>query len=339
MAAHGNEQLSAYLDGELTDAEAAELEQQLRNDPRLRAELEDLRHVQDLLRTHGPRQAPPDFFDKVMAITEPEPLPNRVVWSWLRRPLGIPVETLAVAAAALLVVLFGVQYGAPLVSAPAVDKKLDAAVPEDEAPAAMAPVASAPRPTAEGTSTATKDEMAQRLDVAQEPQLSLPEGKGGAATAPPEAPAEAKNTYEAQAPAKAGETLPVIAGEAANTVAAEPSGTADASGTTTYRFVLTRRDVETLQALQRLATRYDGYLVNEVGTVIVAPDAASLSSTVYLKVPAKHFAALHEALRKLPVMMVSGPGEDTMFKGDVWVRFDMPEAGGEPNAAPSKMKK
>jgi anti-sigma factor RsiW len=49
-----HDQLSAYLDGELSHAEAAEIAQRLQADPALRAELEAVRGAVSLLRTHGP---------------------------------------------------------------------------------------------------------------------------------------------------------------------------------------------------------------------------------------------------------------------------------------------
>lgn len=105
-----NEQLSAYLDGELEEAEVAEIEAQLAADPALREELEMLRDATDFLRTHGPVQAPPTLYGKVMRAVEDEPMPGSW-WCWLRRPFGLPVEGLAVAAAALVVLVFALDLG------------------------------------------------------------------------------------------------------------------------------------------------------------------------------------------------------------------------------------
>jgi hypothetical protein len=100
--ATANEQLSAYLDGELTDAEVAELEHRLARDPTLRAELEGLRAAVDLLRTHGPATAPPALYGDVLRAVEDEPMPGGA-WRWLLRPFGLPLSGLAVAAAAVAV--------------------------------------------------------------------------------------------------------------------------------------------------------------------------------------------------------------------------------------------
>ncbi|MCK6506207.1 sigma-E factor negative regulatory protein [Myxococcota bacterium] len=97
--------LSAYLDGSLSDGETAEVDAALADDPELRRELEDMRRAVDLLRIHGPAQAPAGFHARVMARVDAEPPPGRVVSLW-RRTLGrVPVEALALAAAAVIVVL------------------------------------------------------------------------------------------------------------------------------------------------------------------------------------------------------------------------------------------
>lgn len=96
-----DERLTAYLDGELSPAEVAALEADLERDPALRAELDALTSVSAFLADNLPMAAPPDFLDDVLAATAGE---NVVQLAWYRRPFGIPLEGLAVAAAALLVV-------------------------------------------------------------------------------------------------------------------------------------------------------------------------------------------------------------------------------------------
>ncbi|MFK7929260.1 MAG: sigma-E factor negative regulatory protein [Myxococcota bacterium] len=96
------EQLSAYLDGELTDAEITELEHRLAQDPALRDELDQLRGAIDLLRTHGPAQTPPSLYGDILAAVADEPMPGGF-WTWLQRPFGLPLPALAVAFVAVLV--------------------------------------------------------------------------------------------------------------------------------------------------------------------------------------------------------------------------------------------
>jgi len=108
---HSSENLSAYLDGELSDSEARALEAQLAQDPTLMAELNELKDVQDYIRSHGPIQAPPGFYAKVLSTVEQEPI-QASWWSWLSRPFGLPVQGLAVAAVAALVLLLAIPFGA-----------------------------------------------------------------------------------------------------------------------------------------------------------------------------------------------------------------------------------
>ena len=64
------EQLSAYLDGELTADEALDLEAALQTDEVLQAELESLRQTRQLLRQLPPETAPDHFAHGVMARAE-----------------------------------------------------------------------------------------------------------------------------------------------------------------------------------------------------------------------------------------------------------------------------
>jgi len=105
-----NESLSAYLDGELNEAEAAALEAELDANAELRAELDSIEGVVKLLRNHGSVSAPDDFHAKVMAAAEAE-APVVTWWAWLRRPFGIPMEGLAVAVAAAAVLFLAVPKG------------------------------------------------------------------------------------------------------------------------------------------------------------------------------------------------------------------------------------
>ena len=101
--AAANELLSAYLDGELSEVESAEVEQQLQSDHEMRQDLETLRDVVSFLQTHGPVKAPPSFFHDVLEAVEQEPMPQAWWWAWLRKPFGLPIEGLAVAVAAAVV--------------------------------------------------------------------------------------------------------------------------------------------------------------------------------------------------------------------------------------------
>lgn len=97
--------LSAYLDGSLDPSEAALVETALAQDPALAREYEQLRRAVALLRQLGPAPAPEGFHARVLAEVRKEPPPAKIISIW-RRTLGrLPVEALALAAAALIVVL------------------------------------------------------------------------------------------------------------------------------------------------------------------------------------------------------------------------------------------
>jgi len=59
--------LSAYLDGELTDTEHAEVEARLAESPDWRAELDEVRGARTMLRAVAQRDAPEGFWDAVLA--------------------------------------------------------------------------------------------------------------------------------------------------------------------------------------------------------------------------------------------------------------------------------
>ncbi|MFH1469501.1 MAG: sigma-E factor negative regulatory protein [Pseudomonadota bacterium] len=97
--------LSAYLDGELTDAEMAEVARALEEQPELRQAFEELKAAVDLLHRHGPVQAPARLHAAIMREVEAEPTRR----PWLERLLGplgrYPAQTLGVAVVAAVVLL------------------------------------------------------------------------------------------------------------------------------------------------------------------------------------------------------------------------------------------
>jgi len=97
--------LSAYIDGELSSPEMAEMDRALRENPQLRQEYERLLATVEFVRSVGPVEAPPDFHSAVLARTASEAVPG----GWWRRVhgffSGIPMETVAVAMAAVLVTI------------------------------------------------------------------------------------------------------------------------------------------------------------------------------------------------------------------------------------------
>ena len=102
-----NEQLSAYLDGELSTPESMQLERQLERDPELRAELNSLRDAMDFTQLHGPLQAPTNLLAHVLEAVKDEPMPTSW-WQWFNRPFGLPIQGIAVAAVAAVVLFIAI---------------------------------------------------------------------------------------------------------------------------------------------------------------------------------------------------------------------------------------
>lgn len=112
--------LSAWLDGELSEEAQARLEEELARNPQRKADLDELESVVAFVRAQGPAHAPPDFTARLLQRIDQEEAPRSRSWRdgsgdggrrgvWWRRPLGIPLEGwavgLAAAAAVLLIVL------------------------------------------------------------------------------------------------------------------------------------------------------------------------------------------------------------------------------------------
>ncbi len=128
------EQLCAWMDGELPADEARFLQRRLQNDPALRAQWERWQLASACLRGQPVRTMPADLCDRVAAAIESEPEPaRRPRWPWLAATAA------ALLVAALLPSLslrdpgqFDLAPGATLAEAPA------------PAPAALEPAAPAP---------------------------------------------------------------------------------------------------------------------------------------------------------------------------------------------------
>jgi negative regulator of sigma E activity len=121
-----DEALQDYVDGRLGDAERAELERRLADDPELRGRLEDYRAIRGALR-EAPPDLPPGFYTRARARFEEAQRPQRRAWF---RPLSW--ESLGVAAAAFLIAaLFLPSW---LQDEPAIAPASRQALPEDAVP-------------------------------------------------------------------------------------------------------------------------------------------------------------------------------------------------------------
>ena len=106
---HIQQQLSAYIDGELNAADAAAVEQALAGEPELARELERLKTTRELLRRLPFEHAPEDFASRVLAQTERRHLVHpqtvgRQGINWLRYSLIAAVALIAVSVAMVTVV-------------------------------------------------------------------------------------------------------------------------------------------------------------------------------------------------------------------------------------------
>lgn len=114
-APEDDDRLSAYLDGELDELTTHRLERELAQDPDLRAHLDVLRRQRALVLRHAPLRAPAHLQDRILDALDDE-LAEGGGGSgppWWRRPFGVPVEALAVAAAAVLVLWVSLPAGDP----------------------------------------------------------------------------------------------------------------------------------------------------------------------------------------------------------------------------------
>jgi len=100
------EQLSAYLDGQLKDSEAAKLESLLKTNPELASLLEELRQSKAILRQLPQRRAPRNFTLTPKMVGQKPPLPG--TYPLFRFATGL--------ATILLIFSFAANYALPSLS-------------------------------------------------------------------------------------------------------------------------------------------------------------------------------------------------------------------------------
>lgn len=295
---NASEQLSAYLDGELTEVERDELEAELARDPALRAQLTEFERVVEFLRVHGPVQAPDDFHQAVLDAVEGEAMPGGW-WAWLRRPFGIPIEGLAIAAAAAAVLLLAL----PVVNT--------------GGSGAMRDLVGDPR------GYVAKDEIPSLVPAASEPPAA-----GKTLARPPE---EARPEPEEAAPPPAGTKAPPEPSTVEPTPVAG-TGEAEPLRGPGYRYTVLTTDPEALLALHRIAARYRGEVLDAEGRP--TKGATGTTGTWLVELPSSELAAFGDALRGLG--RVQEVADDRMYtSGRVRVQVDLQQAGRARKRAPS----
>ena len=96
--------LSAYIDGELSESEMAEVERAIRENPTVRAEYSRMMNAIELVRNQGVVEVPQGFRARLDARLAVERMPQ-ARWRWIPSPLRrMPLEAFGLACAALLVV-------------------------------------------------------------------------------------------------------------------------------------------------------------------------------------------------------------------------------------------
>ena len=176
-----DELLSAYLDGELNEAEQARLEQQLAADPELQSELDALRRTVEMVRDLPVQPIPRNFILPQSVATRSRSAPAvRPRHRW-----AAPILT---AATSLVSLLFAIVLAGDLLLAPG-------AMRMASMPAADEEKLSAPQPVIEGVEIEKEAEKDESADFAASP---LPEAANdaGETLPPPVAAAEVEPTFE-----------------------------------------------------------------------------------------------------------------------------------------------
>ncbi len=328
-----NEDLSAYLDGELPPEASASVERALSSDPTLQAELEQLRLVRSMLSKHGRVEAPFGFKARVLAAVAEEPAPTPTWKVWLRRPFGIPIEGFAVALAALLVVVVvgnreqagdGVQgnnFDAPT---PAGEQVI--VNPERDAARAQQRQLSAP---------ASEDPPAPvYVDEGEADIVTTVVVSGDA-----EGLATSTDTFPSSdlviPPSDVRAPLEVVAAALRPEPTAEQAGTADDDAPAlfgaSYRYQVVTSDPDAAAQLLRLAGRYRGRVSDTSGRQVTADRGASDNGSYRVQVPAEHLAEFGAALRALG-SVVEHPDDRIFASSSVTIQVDLIQAA--PKAPP-----
>jgi negative regulator of sigma E activity len=288
--------LSAYIDGDLSPAERADLERALASDPELREEYEQMLAAVELLRMHGPVSAPPDFHRKVMELVADEPAPSVSVWARFRSWLGsVPLESVAVAMAAVLVVVLVGQFGLSKVNDPA----------PDEGPAEAPEEVAAASPETEDDLAPIEAQTPNAADAAADLiQSAWDEQKPAPPPAERETPEDGVATLDMsefdQGEAVLDEMRETTEAATPGQQKAEVSGTGEAlASELSYRLQLT--DSADFKSLMGLVRRFDGVAVHAVtGEPVSIKDLGDNPGVpVRVRLPEENLSGFYDGLRRL----------------------------------------
>lgn len=298
--------LSAYLDGSLSESEASEVEDALQSDPALRADFEAMKRAVGLLRDVGPVRAPPDLHAKIMARVASEPAPGGTL-HWLRRPFQrLPMEGLALAAAALLVVL-AIQWKP--------DQPRPTPPPEAEAVASVNDAPQQPAPTPTTSPSPVPDSGAQKsLSLGR----TLPVPTKGAPTPDTRATTAPDEPYVPEWERQGSGSEPsddMVEGS----VGLEDALTRGVDQRTAIYYRLTTVDPAALEALAEIAERVGGRMLDARGQI--STTAGTLSdednlSTVSLVIPPGSLSEVNGALKELGAQTSTPPASGPLHPAD-----------------------
>jgi negative regulator of sigma E activity len=289
--------LSAYLDGELDDAERRALEARLASDASLRAELDMLRGAVDFLQTHGSAKAPHDFAASVFAALADEDIAPASWWTWLRRPFGIPVEAYAVAATVMVIALVGLnQQPEPMANSSqpvSVGDAAPAAAVLPDLTTNTADVEQAMNTDVEQKSNDVPKELGQNL--ANKPLDGLDEDPGSALST------RSTNTEKVKLPTPSSKTAP------------EPTTSGSAYHQVPYRYTVRTDDPDVLLRLRKLAGKHEGSVAAATGPVNEL--TAGLNS-LFVEVPAGQLNGLERDLAGLGSVVRNDEETPSLFPAD-----------------------
>jgi negative regulator of sigma E activity len=298
-----SENLSAYLDGELTESEARAVEVELAQDPTLRAELDLLRETVDFMQMNGPVHAPPDFFVNVIDAVENE---KKAVpwWRKLTQPFGFRPQGLAVLAVAALVLVIAIPFGAQqLVLNKSGEMKQSGRGDlawSDQSSESSSRTRSAPPTTVAQTDSAGSSDakeadkiITKNGDAANDYEQNVePAGSAAKVTNQMAQSGELLNQIQEKTKSESAQSLSkskeeMLASSVKPTKQA-PGNSATTMAVTGYEYVITTDDPEVLYALNALVSRYGGKLVEGNNNSSLKPRSLSGSQQVDVRI------AIHE---------------------------------------------
>lgn len=332
MSRHpAHDHLSAFLDGELDEAEAIAVEAALEADPTLREELARLKGVQHLLRTHGRTRAPDGFTARVLEAAR-EQTPAAAPW-W-RRPFGVPLEGVLVAAAAALVLIIAVPRSLEAEAPPVAAAGKAADVPDDRNPAQGEGLVDAnpdeddavavAEGTGDGDGGGTRDGGAEiglgGLGIVGKGSggggagygaglgSKGTTGKGGTSEAPT-GEKLANGTVEPVAPGPGTVQAAPVAGAAPAPVAAGGIGE-EQTAASPFSAALYSEDEEILGALQRLAAQHGGRIRDASGKLLTLGVLEERETRLVVEVPGDQVAAFNRGLEALGARITTSGSAD-----------------------------